>query len=47
MINAVLLYVGSAVITLWGIAHIAPTKSVVGGFGVRQVTLARYEDFLQ
>src|SRR4030066_2066148 len=33
MINDILLYVGSAVITLWGIAHIFPTKSVVGGFG--------------
>lgn len=33
MINDILLYVGSAVITLWGIAHIVPTKSVVGGFG--------------
>jgi hypothetical protein len=25
--------VGAAVITLWGIAHIVPTKSVVNGFG--------------
>ena len=33
MINAILLYVGSVVITLWGIAHIVPTKSVVSGFG--------------
>src|SRR4030043_1245112 len=33
MINDILLYVGSAVITLWGIAHIVPTKSVVNGFG--------------
>lgn len=33
MINATLLYVGSAIITIWGIAHIVPTKSVVGGFG--------------
>ena len=28
-----LLYVGSAIILLWGIAHIIPTKSVVKGFG--------------
>ncbi|MFC2049756.1 hypothetical protein ACFLTN_01040 [Chloroflexota bacterium] len=33
MINNILLYVGAAVITLWGIAHIVPTKSVVNGFG--------------
>jgi phosphoglycerol transferase MdoB-like AlkP superfamily enzyme len=33
MVNEVLLYIGSAVITLWGIAHIIPTKPVVNGFG--------------
>ena len=33
MINDILLYVGAAVIMLWGIAHIVPTKSVVNGFG--------------
>ena len=33
MINDILLYVGSIVVTLWGIAHIVPTKSVVNGFG--------------
>ncbi|MBC8275370.1 MAG: hypothetical protein H8E40_10440 [Chloroflexi bacterium] len=33
MINDILLYVGAVVITLWGIAHIVPTKSVVNGFG--------------
>ena len=33
MINDILLYAGSIIITLWGIAHIAPTKSVVNGFG--------------
>lgn len=33
MVNVVLLYVGSAIITLWGIAHIIPTKSIVRGFG--------------
>jgi len=33
MINDILLYVGAAIITLWGIAHIVPTKSVVNGFG--------------
>jgi len=33
MINDILLYIGSILITLWGIAHIIPTKSVVNGFG--------------
>jgi phosphoglycerol transferase MdoB-like AlkP superfamily enzyme len=33
MMNEVLLYIGSALITLWGISHIIPTKSVVNGFG--------------
>jgi hypothetical protein len=33
MINDILLYVGAAVITLWGIAHIIPTRAVVNGFG--------------
>ena len=29
----VLVTIGSIVITLWGIAHLLPTKSVVAGFG--------------
>jgi hypothetical protein len=29
----VLVSIGSMVITLWGIAHFVPTKSVVSGFG--------------
>ncbi len=33
MTSQVLLYSGSTVIALWGIAHIAPTKPVVAGFG--------------
>ena len=33
MISIIMLYVGSIVITLWGVAHIVPTKSVVRGFG--------------
>ena len=33
MINDILLYIGSIVIILWGIAHIIPTKSVVNGYG--------------
>ena len=33
MLNDILLYIGAVVITSWGIAHIIPTKSIVGGFG--------------
>jgi len=33
MNREVLLYFGSALITLWGVAHIIPTKPVVDGFG--------------
>ena len=33
MINDIMLYIGSVLITLWGIAHIVPTKSIVSGFG--------------
>ena len=33
IINEILLYIGAALITVWGIAHIVPTKSVVNGFG--------------
>jgi hypothetical protein len=33
MVNAVFLYAGSIIITIWGIAHIIPTKGVVAGFG--------------
>ena len=29
----ILLYIGSAIIFIWGIAHIIPTRSVVKGFG--------------
>ena len=31
--NELLLYIGSGVIILWGIAHLIPTKSIVNGFG--------------
>jgi hypothetical protein len=34
MASHVLLYVGSVIITVWGIAHIVPTQSIVRGFGV-------------
>ena len=33
MINEALIYSGSAIIILWGIAHIIPTKAIVKGFG--------------
>jgi hypothetical protein len=33
MIGDILLYVGSVIITLWGIAHIVPTNAVISGFG--------------
>lgn len=33
MTNDTLLYAGSIVITLWGIAHVVPTKSIVNNFG--------------
>ena len=33
MASDVLLYLGAIVITGWGIAHIAPTRGVVAGFG--------------
>jgi len=28
-----MLYAGSIIILVWGVAHIVPTKSVVKGFG--------------
>ena len=31
--NETLLYIGSAIVILWGIAHIIPTKPIVSGFG--------------
>jgi hypothetical protein len=33
MLNQVMLYLGSAFILFWGIAHLFPTRSVVSGFG--------------
>ena len=33
MVNQVLIYMGSAFVLLWGIAHLFPTRSVVSGFG--------------
>lgn len=31
--NEILLYIGSALLIVWGIAHIVPTRNVVNGFG--------------
>lgn len=31
--NEILVYIGSIVIILWGIAHVIPTKAIVNGFG--------------
>lgn len=31
--GATLVYIGSAVIFIWGVGHIIPTRSVVAGFG--------------
>ena len=33
MLNSILLYIGSGIIFVWGIAHIIPTKSIVTAFG--------------
>ncbi len=33
MINQILLYLGAFFATLWGVAHLFPTKGVVEGFG--------------
>jgi len=33
MLNTVLLYLGAALLILWGVAHIIPTRNVVAGFG--------------
>lgn len=33
MNNITLLYIGSIIIILWGIAHLIPTKAIVKGFG--------------
>ncbi|MEW6364730.1 MAG: hypothetical protein AB1714_08835 [Acidobacteriota bacterium] len=33
MTGELLLYASAAIITLWGIAHIVPTRSVITGFG--------------
>jgi len=33
MTNEVLLYTGSAVSIVWGVAHLAPIKPVIAGFG--------------
>jgi hypothetical protein len=41
MTAAIFLYTGAGVISLWGISHIIPTKSVVAGFGTMSADNAR------
>ncbi|MFB0515085.1 MAG: hypothetical protein ACETWG_00590 [Candidatus Neomarinimicrobiota bacterium] len=33
MLNDILLHIGSAIIIVWGIAHLVPTRNIVAGFG--------------
>jgi len=33
MLNNILIYIGSVIIIIWGIAHIVPTKKVIAGYG--------------
>jgi len=33
MINSILLYIGSGIIFIWGVAHLVPTKAVIAGMG--------------
>ena len=33
MFDIVVLYVGAGIITLWGVAHLIPTRSIVRSFG--------------
>jgi hypothetical protein len=47
MATDILVYLGGALITAWGIAHIAPTRGVVAGFGAisqdnRQIILMEW-----
>ena len=47
MATDILVYLGGAIITAWGIAHIAPTRGVVAGFGAisqdnRQIILMEW-----
>ena len=33
MPNEILLYIGSGLIIIWGMAHLVPTKAIINGFG--------------
>jgi len=33
VLDSAMLYAGSALVTVWGVAHLAPTRGVVKGFG--------------
>ena len=41
MANEILIYAGSAIIILWGIAHLIPTKAIVKGFGDISATIKK------
>ena len=33
MVDTVMLYLGAAILFIWGVAHMLPTRNVVAGFG--------------
>ena len=33
MLNETLIYIGSAIIIAWGVAHLVPTRLIINGFG--------------
>jgi len=33
VLNNILIYIGSIIIIIWGIAHLIPTKTVIAGYG--------------
>jgi hypothetical protein len=33
MLDSILLYLGAAILFVWGVAHIVPTRNLVAGFG--------------
>jgi hypothetical protein len=33
LLNEIMLFVGSGLIIVWGVAHLIPTKAIVNGFG--------------
>jgi len=41
MVLAVLVYIGSIMMILWGIGHLFPTKNIVNDFGLDDYTKQR------